>query len=310
MKVLVTGGLGYLGSVLVPTLINKGYDIKVLDNALYGEPLKHICKFYKYDIRYFPKKIINGVDAVIHLAGIVGEKAGNINPFLTYQINSFATERLAKMIGNKKFIFASTSSVYGFSNFFINEKSKVLPLSIYALSKLNAEIDVRDYCKNAVIFRMGTLYGYSPRMRFDLVVNRFIAQALYNGKITVFGGSQYRPFIHVKDVIKFYIEALENDVIGIINLTSDNFSILNLAQLIKFYIKECKINVLKKLQDMRNYRISNEMLLRLFNSKFSYGIGEAINEIKDHFKIQVNINSPIFNNDLTLQLLQKRGIYK
>ena len=205
MKVCITGGLGYLGSVLTQKLIENGYNVSIIDSKIYGNFLPvevqekiNIC--YE-DIRRLDKgiKIIKNSDVLIHLAAIVGDPACDLIKEAAVDINLNGTKNIIKLAEkyDKKLIYSSTCSVYGAQEKLITEKSKVLPLSIYALSKYASENLLIESKLDFLIFRMGTLFGYSPRMRLDLVVNTFVVKALTEREITVFGGEQWRPFLHI-----------------------------------------------------------------------------------------------------------------
>ena len=186
----------------------------------------------------------------------------------------------------KKIIFASTCSVYGASNKILKENSKVLPLSIYALSKLAAENYIEKRKVNYIIFRMGTIFGYSSRMRFDLVINRFIADALKKGEIKIFGGEQWRPFLYIRDALRFYEKALEmeNFLNEIFNLSSFNMKILRLAKEIKKMTK-CQIDIIKEIRDPRNYRVDTKKAEKTFRIKGEYNsLKRGIKEIKDNIE--------------------------
>lgn len=309
MKVLVTGGLGYLGSVVTSKLVEEGYDTRVLDSALYGN---HLDKSLNYELIQgdimdvnIQSKALKGVENVIHLAAIVGEPAGNIDKELTIKVNYFATRRLAELCAKKnvKMIFSSTCSVYGVKpDGLLTESSEVYPLSIYAISKLVAEEVIEKMNHNSTIFRLGTLFGYSPRMRFDLVTNLFIAQAISGKGITVFGGSQYRPFVHVEDVADVFIRALNSEIKGIFNLGGKNYEIIDVANTLK-KITGCEVTVLKEIKDPRNYMVDSSLAMDTFKVKFNRNIGHALDEIKDAFErgLIEGYQQPIYSNEKSLR---------
>jgi len=239
VKVLVTGGAGYLGSILVKRLAERFEKVIVYDAMLYGNA--HLSNtgadIVVGDVSDTQTlgKLIPSVDAVVHLAAIVGDQAGDIDKENTIKVNYFATRNLADLCRRmgKRLIYTSTCSVYGAQKNVLTEESEVLPLSVYALTKLAAEDAVRNYCEDYVILRLGTLHGLSPRMRFDLVINRFIAQAIQDGKIAVFGGEQYRPFLHVRDAAEAIVKCLESDIRGTYNLGGQNMKIIDVANEIK-----------------------------------------------------------------------------
>lgn len=252
MKVLVTGGAGYIGSVLIRMLLERGYKIKCLDRFFFGkETLRDVIsdsnlELIKDDIRWFDSRILSDVDATIDLASLSNDPTGEIDPSKTYDINYLGRVRVAKLCkkyGVERYILASTCSVYGFQGSILNEKSSVNPLTTYAKSNVLAEKDVlqlEDEHFSVTVMRQATVYGLSPRMRFDLAVNGMVLGAYANGKIPVMrDGTQWRPFIHVKDTSKAFLTVLESqkDKVNrqIFNVGSNrqNIQILALAELVK-----------------------------------------------------------------------------
>jgi len=294
MKILVTGGAGYLGCVLVPELLKKGYSVKIIDNLLYKYKPNFLkeTEFIKSDINN-QKILFNSlkdVDVVIHLAALVGDQVCDLNKDLAIKTNFLTTERLATLCKkmNIKLIFASTCSVYGASKTqnLITEESKVVPLSIYSLSKLAAEESIlrlanKDF--KPIVFRMGTIHGYSPRMRFDLVGNTFIAKAIQEKKISVYGGNQWRPLSHIKDIVKAYLNAINSNKSGVFNLGGKNYRIIDLAKSIASYIP-CEIITYKELKDLRNYKVSSKKAQKSLGIQFEHGIEESIKEIKSAYE--------------------------
>lgn len=302
-KILVIGGAGYIGSVLTRMLLKRGYFVKVFDNLLYGDiGLRGIrsknFKFLKGDITNISNIVeaIKDIDTVIHLGAIVGDPASKIKPRETLEINYFSTKTLgeiAKYLGVRKFIFASSCSVYGYKKTICNEETEPNPLSLYAETKLLSEkalLELKDNGFSPIILRFATAFGYSPRMRFDLVVNLLIAKAIKEKKITVYGnGKQIRPFIHIKDISRAIIKILEADdekVSGqIFNVGSDkmNKSILEVAKEIKESVPKAEIVFLKEKEDNRNYNVSFKKIKKILNFDTKYDINYAVREIKEAF---------------------------
>jgi len=294
MRILITGGAGYLGCILSKKLLAKGYQVRVIDGLWYGnESIKELLKdknfeIIEQDIRNLVAtvKAMKNVDGVIHLASIVGMPASNIEPRTSEEVNYLATKNIAELCelhNIETYIFASTCSVYGSQpNTIITEKSPVSPLDYYAKQKFLSERAISWLNRAPTILRFGTLFGDSPRMRFDLVINLFIAQALLEKKITVFGGSQYRPFLHVSDAADSLIFALENNLTGTYNVISENMTILEAAQRIKKII-DCEIIISDDEEDLRNYKVSANKINQMgFQSKKN--IEFAIDEIKMKIK--------------------------
>lgn len=294
MRIVVTGGAGYLGSCLCRRLLEEGHEVKCLDNLMYGvEPIKPLLKNSKFhlvegDIRDMTTitTAINGAEAIIHLASIVGQQAANLNPRATMEINYLATKNIAELCTLhciNHFIFASTCSVYGVQpNDLINENSTTCPVDLYGETKIKSEAAVLDVFPTATILRTATLFGLSRRMRFDLAVNRFVAQAIQDKKLTVFGGRQYRPFLHVEDAVEAYLLVLRDDLQGIYNISWENWQIIEVAKLVAEGLG-AEVEVSKKIVDLRDYKVSYDKIRR-FGFKPKRTIQSAIREISDRFE--------------------------
>jgi len=317
-QILVTGGAGYLGSHLVELLLSNNYKVRVLDNLSFGDnALKILKKKYKFelingDIRDL-RTVLNsmeGCDAVIHLAGIVGDPASKLDPIQSTEINYLSTKLVvdsASYFQIKQFLFASTCSVYGASsNRLLSEKSKLNPVSIYAETKLKSEEIILEKSQkylSPTILRAGTLFGYSNRMRFDLVINLFAAQALLQHKITIEGGNQWRPFVHVKDAAFAYFLALEKKrgtAKGIFNLGSDNLNntISDIGKIIQQNTPNVKIENTKTI-DQRNYRVSFKKIHKSLGFESTMSISDGIKEIQHALKTHKikNWTNPIYYNN-------------
>jgi len=258
-NVLVTGCAGYVGGSVVDQLIKSNkYNIRGYDNLLYTDTYMQKIEFVNGDIRDEAKlkTQLDWADCVIHLAAIVGDAACSLYPKETVAINEKAVEFISKNF-NGRIIFCSTCSVYGMQDGVLTEDSPANPLSLYAGTKYAAEKYLKG--KNALIFRLGTLYGIGYRFgrcRFDLVVNVMSSDAFINKKLTVFGGEQYRPLLHVRDAAYMLIRAIEHDYIGVYNLASKNINISDLGQLVASRIKGCELETIDmKFEDSRNYQV-------------------------------------------------------
>lgn len=291
MRVFITGGAGYLGSVLSRKLLSSGYRVRVMDQLWYGrDPIQECLKNENFeliqdDIRDLTATVraMKDVDAVIHLASIVGMPASSIEPRTSEEINYLATKNIAELCdihGINTYIFASTCSVYGAQpNVLITEKSPLMPLDFYAKQKFYSERAIGWLNRAPTIVRFGTLFGLSPRMRFDLVINCFIAQSLKEKKITVHGGNQYRPFLHVSDAADALIFALEKDLTGTYNIVSENMTIMEVAQRIN-KLTNCEIEISKEITDNRNYKVSAEKI-KCFGFTPLRTVESAFEEIKN-----------------------------
>ena len=271
MKILVTGGSGYLGSILTRKLLVNGHHVKILDNFLFGkDSIKNIennkkLEIIEGDIRDLSivGKSLKNIDSVIHLASIVGTQSAELDPKTSIEINFMATRNIAelcKIYKIKQFIFASTCSVYGAQpDQLIAENSEVNPLDSYGLSKFQSERAILQVYDYPTILRLGTLFGASHRMRFDLAINLFISQAMNKEKITVFGGTQWRPFLHVDDAAEAFSFAVENKMEGIYNVIWKNLTINQMAKDVKKLVPT-QIRLSKDIVDKRDYRVTGAKL--------------------------------------------------
>ena len=281
MNILVVGGAGYVGGGIVDKL-KQTHNVTVYDSLIYEESYRKDVNFVYGDIRDHDKllPLLKENDAVIWLAALVGDGACSINPELTFEINSESVKFLANNF-DKRIIFLSTCSVYGAQEGLLNELSSINPLSEYASSKVQAEEYLSD--SNAIIFRLGTLFGISDefsRIRLDLVVNILVTKALTEGKLTVFGGEQWRPLLHVVDVANAIAHTIESDVTGIFNLHYKNFKIIDIAQAIIEKVPSASIETTPiKFQDARNYQVSSEKLYKESGFKASTNLSKGIEEI-------------------------------
>ena len=311
-KILVVGGAGYVGGVIVDLLLSKKkYDITVFDNLLYEESYRKNCKFIYGDIRdkkFYTQKL-NSYDVIVWLAALVGDGACSINPDLTDEINFQTLKNLCK-IYKKRIVFISTCSVYGAQNGILDENSPVNPLSHYASSKLKCESLLKN--KNSIIFRLGTLFGISDnysRIRMDLVVNTLSAKAFFERKMSVFGGDQYRPLLHVKDVARAIEVAIKSSKRGIFNLSYKNMKIIDIANEIKKYFKKTKIIKTEiKFQDARNYKVSNQKASKELSFKAVYDLKYGILELKKLLKEKriKNFNDPRYTNQKYLEMFNEK----
>lgn len=284
-KVLVVGGAGYIGGAVTNILLDKKIPFTVYDNLTYENHYLKPVEFLYGDVRDYKKlkKLLPDYSHIIWLAAIVGDGACAINPLLTKEINQDSVAWISKHFDGR-ILFTSTCSVYGVNHKPVTEESPANPLSVYAQTKLDAETALKD--KNALILRLGTAFGISDnysRIRMDLAINYMTMNAIKFGKLQVFGGNQWRPFAHVKDIGTVLIENLDKKHTGIFNFAPQNESIINVAETIQKYTN-CEIVITKqKFEDERNYHadISKGLEAGLFSKKTQYTIGYGIKEIKD-----------------------------
>ncbi|MEK6824827.1 MAG: SDR family oxidoreductase, partial [Nanoarchaeota archaeon] len=319
-KIVVTGGAGYLGSILVPMLLDAGHHVHVIDRFYFGKNSLASCaanpnlKLTEIDISHHENIpiLFKGADIFIHLASISNDPSGDIDPNLTIQTNFLATlslARRAKVEGVKQVIFISSCSVYGASGKeFLDEQSEVGPVTLYALSKLQCEnelLPLADSKFSVTILRFATLFGYSPRMRFDLAVNVMAKRALQGKNILLFGdGMQYRPFLHVKDAARAIITVMDEDKIitnkQIFNVGNEklNFMIKDLVPLIHKHFPNVQVEKIENNKDNRSYNVSFRKFSRICNFQAQFGIEEGVKEIEQALKSGqlVNMDDAIYYN--------------
>ena len=308
-NILVTGGAGYIGSVLTRNLVLSKYNVKVLDSLVFGQDgiselvSNNSVNLFVGDIRNkeIIPDVLKEVDCVVHLAAIVGEPLCSKIPKAARQINEFATKHLidsCKKSGVQRFIFASTCSNYGSSLGFVNEDTPLESLSLYSETKVKSEsyiLDSKEDNFEPCILRFATAYGISPRMRFDLLVQEFIRDALIDKKISIFGPNHWRPLVHVDDIVSACITAIENssNISGEVYNVGDNeqnYTKMNLAELVQKYIPSSTIEVTESKQDLRNYKVSFDKIKNKLNFNVSKTVEDGILEILD--QINNNILDP------------------
>jgi nucleoside-diphosphate-sugar epimerase len=273
--VLVTGGAGYLGAILVRRLLANGYIVRVLDALLYGEvSLAELRKHPRFELvtgdlrdASVLESSVHGCETVVHLAAIVGDRACERNYDLARSVNAVATHRLVcacRRQNVRRFLFASTCSVYGVSSDIVDENSVVNPVSHYAECKVAAErlvLDAASDCFHPTVLRLATLFGSSPRPRFDLLVNLLTARAVCEGRIRILNGTQWRPFAHVADVARAFEICMEADVSSVsgqvlnVGDCRQNLQLHRLAQVINQLIPSVEI-ICEENNDPRSYRPS------------------------------------------------------
>ncbi len=315
-RILVIGGAGYLGSVLCEKLLRKGYRVRVLDNLMYGDiGIQELYKHPNFEFVYGDMRdlqilvdSIKEVDSVIHLAAIVGDPACDLDPDQTIKTNYFATKmvgEICKFSQINRLIFASTCSVYGASSTkedILTEQSQTNPVSLYAEMKLKSEkglLEIADDNFKPTIFRMATLHGVSPKMRFDLVVNILSIKAIIDNKIDIWGGNQHRAFCHIDYAADAYIKCLETPLskVGseIFNIVTENMSINELGNKIinRFpgTIKE-----VKEVDDNRDYMVSGIWAKSTMELDKGYTVIDTMSDIEFNKEKFEDYNDKKFSN--------------
>jgi nucleoside-diphosphate-sugar epimerase len=287
MRVLVTGNKGYIGTVMVPMLLEKGFEVKGLDSDLFADcvfgdasvsgAISNI-PYLRKDIRDVRLDDFEGIDAVIHLCALSNDPLGNLNPKVTYEINhkgSVRSAELAKKACAERFILSSSCSVYGASTEeVVNEQSEAKPITPYAASKVLAEKDISkladsDFCP--VFLRSSTAYGLSPMLRFDLVVNNFVAWSFTKGTVLLKSdGSAWRPFVHIEDISRAFIAALNapremvcNQIINV-GKNEENYRIREVADIVKQIVPNSEIKYVEGAErDKRSYKVEFDKIAEI-----------------------------------------------
>lgn len=303
MKIMVTGGAGFIGSHCVRMLLEKGYSVRVLDSLLFGdEAIRPLLtahpgqlEILQGDIRHVEDVVAatKGCQGVIHLAGIVGDPACELDPEATHTINYEATKimvEVAKYANVRRFVFASTCSVYGAAeDYVLNEGSVLNPVSLYAETNLRSEhVILRGFEGTTTvptIVRFATVYGASARMRFDLVVNIMTAKAHYDGKVRVFGGDQWRPNVHVQDAARGLIACMEGpedrcrgEVFNI-GSNDQNYRIRELAEIVCRTLPGTQMETMKDSPDKRSYHVSFDKARYVLGYEVHHTVAQGVLEI-------------------------------
>ena len=324
-KVLVTGGCGYIGSVLVPMLLKRGYKVRVFDKLYFGEePLRSVrddIEMIPGDVRNFDSAILDGIEGVIHLGSLSNDPTAAFDPDATRTINFEGTLKLARACKERvieRFTFASTCAVYGFHlDGIADETFPVNPQSDYAQSKLDVDIELQkmaddEFCP--VSLRQATVFGFSPRMRWDIVINAFAMHAFKTGRLDFwFGGEAWRPVVHVRDTAEAHVCCLEADAEKVrgeaFNLVYKNYRILELAHRVRKALAEMGINVDVDVNydqvDARSYRTDGEKIHRVLGFSPSVSVEEGVKEIVEVLRSgrYRDFDHPIYYNMRWMRLL-------
>src|SRR4030095_9718899 len=291
-NILLVGGAGYIGSALLPMLLEKGHRVRLLDLFLYGaEPIRDFMhhprlEIMRADFRQVDKVVeaTKNMDAVIHLGAIVGDPACALNEDLTIEVNLMATRMIAEVAkgsGVSRFIFASTCSVYGACDEVLDEHSELNPVSLYARSKIASErvlLSLSDSNFAPTVLRFGTIYGLSGRTRFDLVINLLTAKALIDGQITIRGGDQWRPFVHVNDAALAVFKTLEvpfplvkHETFNV-GSNEQNYTIYQIGKIINQFVPDAQIVDQGADADRRNYRVNFNKIRDILRFAPTWGV--------------------------------------
>ena len=315
-KFIVTGGCGFVGHPLTIALLELGHQVRVIDAMWFGNylPGHENLEIIESDVRNLEESYFEGVDTVFHLANVANDPCSDLNSKLNWEVNALASMQLVEMAIQRKvrqFVFASSGSVYGVKDEpLVTEELSLVPISDYNKTKMISERVLLSYADKILIscIRPATVCGYSPRMRLDLSVNMLTMQALTNQKITVFGGNQTRPNIHIKDLVSVYLHALANPekTTGIFNAGFENLSIMEIAERVARHVPSEII--VSESNDPRSYRLSSQKLL---NTGFvpSSSVDEAILEVIEAFNSgKLALEEKCFNVKTMVRLIGENRI--
>ena len=316
MKILIAGGAGYIGSALIPRLQERGYIVDVIDMLWFGNHLPDNVKVMQKDIFDLHEDELKEYDEVIFLAGLSNDPMAEFSPAKNFVYNASSPSYLAyiaKRAGVRKFIYASSCSVYGYTvNELYDETAPTVSNYPYGISKLQGEegvLKMADKKFSVICFRKGTVSGYSPRMRLDLIVNTMFKTAVHAGIININNPSIWRPILSIEDAISGYIRAIESadGITGVFNLSSGNYTVGEVADLVKEAVetkmnKPVKLNM-KNIQDFRNYKVSCEKAVTTLSFKPKHDVSAILDNLIANVDNFNDFDNPNYYNILVFKNL-------
>lgn len=309
MKILIAGGAGYIGSVLIPKLIDRGYEVEVVDLLWFGNNLPANVKIIQKDVFALQENELKGYDQVIFLAGLSNDPMAEFSPGMNFIFNASAPAYLgylAKRAGVKRYIYAGSCSVYGYTvDELYDEQSPAVSNYPYGISKLQGEqasLQMAEENFSVICFRQGTVSGYSPRMRLDLIVNTMFKTALEKNEITINNPSIWRPILSIEDATSAYIRAIEAapKISGIFNVASGNYTVGEVADFVKSSVeknfkKNIKLNI-KHIQDFRNYKVSVAKAMNILSFKPKHDVDTILENLTLNYDKFKDFQNPNFYN--------------
>jgi nucleoside-diphosphate-sugar epimerase len=295
MKILVVGGAGYVGSALVPALLERGYDVEVIDLKWFGVNLPDRVAVVDRDILRCKVDDLAGYEQVIFLAGLSNDPMAEFDPAMNFIANAAVPSYLAylaKLAGVRRMIYASSCSVYGYTvNELYDEDAPVASSYPYGISKLQGEqgvLQMGDDGFSVIALRKGTICGYSPRMRFDLVVNTMYKSCVQDGRIVVNNASLWRPILDMRDAVSAYLRAIQADysVNGVFNVASDNYTVGQMGDMVKDQMERLlgrRIDIeIKHIEDLRNYKVEIGRARTVLGFEPSRDVTDIIENLHEH----------------------------
>jgi nucleoside-diphosphate-sugar epimerase len=316
MRILIAGGAGYIGSVLVPSLLEREYDVNVLDLLWFGNHLPAGVKVIKKDVMSVTEEDIKGYDVVIFIAGLSNDPMAEYSPAQNFVDNASCPAYLAyiaRRVGVKRYIFGSSCSVYGYTvNELCDEASPAVSHYPYGISKLQGEfgcLQLQNEKFSVIVLRQGTVGGYSPRMRLDLVVNTMFKSAITEKVITINNPAIWRPILDIRDAASAYIRAIEahQDISGVFNVASGNYTVGEIADYVKEGVKDdlgisAKLNI-KHVEDYRNYKVSFEKARNVLSFKARHDIKDIVKSLADNKDKFKDMENPAYYNIRIFKML-------
>ena len=309
MKLLVAGGAGYIGSALIPKLFERGYDVVVIDTLWFGNNLPRDVHVIKKDVFELKEPQLRGFDQVIFLAGLSNDPMAEFSPCKNFIYNAAAPAYLgyiAKRSGIKRFIFAGSCSVYGYTLDELYDETKPAVSGYpYSISKLQGEqslLQFADDTFSVISLRKGTVSGYSSRMRLDLIVNTMFRTAVERGEIVINNPAIWRPILSIQDAVSAYIRAVEADlaISGIFNVASGNYTVGEVGDLVREAVDRhfggsTKLRVLN-IQDYRNYKVDYSKAIKVLGFRPKDGVEDIVEDLVDHMDQFKDFSNPVYYN--------------
>jgi nucleoside-diphosphate-sugar epimerase len=320
MNILLAGGAGYIGSSLAPALLERGYSITVADLLWFGNHLPADVPILQKDVFHLKEDDLKPFDIVIFLAGLSNDPMAEFSPGMNFVSNAAAPAYLAyiaKRAGVRRFIYAGSCSVYGYTvNELYGETSPAVSQYPYGISKLQGEqsaLQLGDETFSVICFRQGTVSGYSPRMRLDLIVNTMFKTAIQNGEIIINNPSIWRPILSIEDAVSAYVRAIESsdEIHGVFNVASGNYTVGEVADVVKGSIegtmgKKIKLNM-KHLQDYRNYKVSIDKAMNVLSFKPRHSVSSIVDNLIENLDKFKDFENPRYYNIRVFEAMETHG---
>jgi nucleoside-diphosphate-sugar epimerase len=320
MKVLIIGGGGYIGSALVPRLVERGYEVVVADLFWFGNHLPSDVPVLRVDANTMKEEDLRGYEQVIFLAGLSNDPMAEFSPALNFQENGATPAYMswiAKRAGVRRFIYGGTCSVYGYTvNELYKEDQPARSSYPYGISKLIGEygaLQQHEQDFSVICFRQGTVSGYSPRMRFDLIVNTMFKSAIVDGVIRVNNPAIWRPILSIRDAVTAYVRAVEApyEISGVFNVASGNYTVGEVADLVnegvrKHLGRQVSLNIMQ-MKDFRNYKVSFQKAMDVLSFKPQFDVEDIVRELSLRVNEFGDFANPEYYNIATFKALEDRG---